>query len=198
VSDLPVSHLPVLSPARAGQAARSRIIDAAVRSFVRDGADASMATIASAAGVSKALLHYHYADRASLLAEVVAQLVRRMVNRERAAMDAATGSGAVDALWSWLDGELARGELRALLELGMLREPEVRAACAKAALLRRRAASDTVGRLFASLGLAPRMPAELLGGASVAFMDGLAIDTGRHDPRASFDVFWLALLSLAE
>lgn len=157
-----------------------------------------MATIASAAGVSKALLHYHYADRASLLAEVVAQLVRRIVSRERAAMDAANGSGAVDALWSWLDGELARGELRALLELGMLREPEVHAACAKAALLRRRAASETVERFFAGLGLVPRMSAELLGGASVAFVDGLAIDTGRHDPRASFDVFCLALLSLAE
>jgi hypothetical protein len=104
----------------------------------------------------------------------------------------------VDALWSWLDGELAHGELRALLELGMLHEPEVRAACAEAALARRRAASETVERLFVGLGLVPRMPAELLGGASVAFIDGLAIDTGRHDPRASFDVFWLALLSLAE
>jgi AcrR family transcriptional regulator len=186
------------SPVRAGQAARNRILEAAIRSLVRDGTDASMATIASASGVSKALLHYHYADRASLLAEVVAQLARRIVSRERAAMDAASGSSAVDALWSWLDGELAHGELRALLELGMLHEPEVRAACAEAALARRRAASETVERLFVGLGLVPRMPAELLGGASVAFIDGLAIDTGRHDPRASFDVFWLALLSLAE
>jgi hypothetical protein len=42
------------------------------------------------------------------------------------------------------------------------------------------------------------MPTKLLATASIAFMDGLAIDTGRRDPRASFDVFWLALLSLAE
>jgi AcrR family transcriptional regulator len=193
-----MSGPPAPSPVRAGQAARNRILDAAIRSLVRDGTEASMATIASASGVSKALLHYHYADRASLLAEVVAQLARRIVSRERAAMDAASGSSAVDALWGWLDGELAHGELRALLELGMLREPEVRDACAEAALARRRAASETVERLFAGLGLVPRMPAELLGGASVAFIDGLAIDTRRHDPRASFDVFWLALLSLAE
>jgi AcrR family transcriptional regulator len=193
-----MSGPPASSPVRAGQTARNRILEAAIRSLVRDGTDASMATIASASGVSKALLHYHYADRASLLAEVVVQLARRIMSRERAAMDAVSGSSAVDALWSWLDGELAHGELRALLELGMLHEPEVRDACAEAALARRRAASETVERLFAGLGLVPRMPAELVGGASVAFIDGLAIDTGRHDPRASFDVFWLALLSLAE
>jgi AcrR family transcriptional regulator len=183
---------------RAGQLARHRIVDAAIRSLVREGPEVSMATIAATAEVSKALLHYHYADRASLLAEVVSQLSRRIVARERAAMNAASGSGAVDALWSWLEGELARGELRALLELGMQREQLVQTACADAALARCHAADQTVEQLFAGLGLVPRMPARLLGGASIAFMDGLAIDTGRRDARASFDVFWLALLSLAE
>jgi AcrR family transcriptional regulator len=157
-----------------------------------------MATIAATAQVSKALLHYHYADRASLLAEVVSQLSRRIVARERAAMDAARGSGAVDALWTWLEGELARGELRTLLELGMQRVPAVQTAYAEAALARCHAADETVEQLFTGLGLVPRMPAKLLGAASIAFMDGLTIDTGRRDPRASFDVFWLALLSLAE
>jgi AcrR family transcriptional regulator len=183
---------------RAGQAARHRIIDAAIRSLVRDGSEASMATIAATAEVSKALLHYHYADRASLLAEVVSQLSRRIVARERAAMNAASGSGTVDALWSWLEGELARGELRTLLELGMQRELTVQTAYGEAALARCHAADQTVEQLFAGLGLVPRMPARLLGAASLAFMDGLAIGTGQRDARASFDVFWLALLSLAE
>jgi AcrR family transcriptional regulator len=173
-------------------------VDAAIRVLVRDGAEASMAAIASAAAVSKALLHYHYADRASLIAAVVAELARRIVGRERAAMQAASGSGAVDALWRWLDAELTRGELRSLLELGMQHDPMVRTACADAALARSRSADETVEQLFAGLGLVPRMPVELLGGASVAFIDGLAVATTRRDPRASFDVFWLALLSLAE
>jgi AcrR family transcriptional regulator len=193
-----VSEAPAPPAIRAGQSARHRIIDAAIRSLVRDGAEASMATIAATAEVSKALLHYHYADRASLLAEVVSQLSRRIVARERAAMKATSGSGAVDALWSWLENELARGELRTLLELGMQREPVVQTAYAEAALARCRAADETVEQLFADLGLVPRMPSGLLATASIAFMDGLAIDTGRRDPRASFDVFWLALLSLAE
>src|SRR5829696_4910996 len=52
--------------------ARARIVDAGVRCIAREGvAAASMAAIALDAGVSKALLHSHYHDRATLLAEVV-------------------------------------------------------------------------------------------------------------------------------
>ena len=115
-------------------------------------------------------------------------------------LDVATGSGTVDAYWEWLAGELARGELRALLELAMQHEPGVRAAADAVALARARGATRTVEQLFAGLGLTPRMPAALLGGASVAFVDGLAVGAASpgREPRVSFDLFWLALLSLAE
>ncbi|MDQ2768404.1 MAG: TetR/AcrR family transcriptional regulator [Gemmatimonadota bacterium] len=193
----PASH----STLPAGVAARKRIVDAAMRCLVREGvAETSMAAIATDGGVSKALLHYHYKDRATLLAEVVTQLGRRIVARERAAMDVVRGSGAVDALWTWLDEELSSGELRALLELAMQPEPPIRAAANMAATARDRAATQTVEQLFAGLGLTPRMPAPLLAGASVAFMDGLAIGAASspREARVSFDLFWLALLSLAE
>ena len=157
-----------------------------------------MAAIAATAGVSKALLHYHYADRRRLLAEAVTQLAQRIVGRERAVMEGATGSGAVDALWRWLETELERGELRTLLELGMLRDADVHAASVQAAELRRQSAAETVERLFTGLGLTPRMPSALLGAASVALVDGLAASVSRHEVRASFDVVWLALLGLAE
>lgn len=186
---------------RAGEAARRRIIDAAIRCIARDGAaEASMSAIAAEGGVSKALLHYHYADRARLLAEAVTQLAARLEARELDATAAADGRSPVDALWGWVEDELALGELRALLELAMLRDPEVQAASDAAMARRHRAATRTVGELFRRLGLTPRVPAALLGGASIAFLDGLALD--RASPldqrRVSFDVFWLALLSLAE
>lgn len=186
---------------RAGVAARARIVDAAIQALVRDGvANASMSVIAAAGGVSKALLHYHYADRAHLLAESATELGRRLVTRERAAIDVARGSGAVDAHWEWLAGELALGELRALLELGVQHDAEVRAATEAATVARTRSAAETVAHLFGALGLTPRMPAALLAGAVLAFVDGLAIGTptSARDSRASFDLFWLALLSLAE
>lgn len=159
-----------------------------------------MATIAAQAGVSKALLHYHYSDRARLLAEVVAQLGERLAARERTALAGADGSKAVDALWRWLDDELARGELRVLLELSLIREPLVHDAAAAVANARRLTAGGTTADLMRRLGLAPRVPAELLGEASVAFVNGLAVagPVAGGDPRVAFDVFWLAMLGLAE
>lgn len=158
-----------------------------------------MADIAATSGVSKALLHYHYADRSHLLAEVVDRLCGRIVARERAAIGSAPAGTAVDALWRWIESELNRGELRGMLELATVRDPVIRDASAHAADARRASAATTTSQLFAQLGLTPRVPGALLGDASVAFLDGLALDTGSaRDPRVSFDVFWLALLSLAE
>ena len=184
-----------------GAATRRRIVKATIDCVARDGiGNASMAAIAADAGVSKALLHYHYSDRARLLAEAVARLAQRLVSREAAAMRDAAGSQAVDALWQWLHAELARGELRALLELSLVRTPRVRDAAADAGRQRHAAAAETVSEIFARLGLAPRVPVSLIAQASVAFMDGLALHgpEATESPRVSFDVFWLGLLSLTE
>jgi AcrR family transcriptional regulator len=188
-------------PARDGNATRQRIIDATIGCVARDGAtEASMAAIAAAAGVSKALLHYHFSDRERLLAEAVTQLGDRLAARERVALDGASGRRAVDALWHWTARELARGELRVLLELSLVRAPLVREAATAVARSRRSAAGRTIADLMARLDLAPRVPAELLGEAWAAFVDGLAVGgmVSATDPRVAFDVFWLAVLGLAE
>lgn len=189
------------SAARVATATRQRIIDATIECVARDGTtEASMAAIAAAAGVSKALLHYHYSDRARLLAEVVAQLGERIAARERSALNAADGSKVVDALWHWLERELAQGELRVLLELSLIREPTVQSAARAVAGARRSLATGTIAEVMGRLGLVPRVPAELLGEANVAFVDGLAVGgiVSAADPRVAFDVFWLAMLGLAE
>ena len=189
------------SAARVATATRQRIIDATIECVARDGTtEASMAAIAAAAGVSKALLHYHYSDRARLLAEVVAQLGERIAARERSALNAADGSKVVDALWHWLERELAQGELRVLLELSLIREPTVQSAARAVAGARRSLATGTIAEVMGRLGLVPRVPAELLGEANVAFVDGLAMGgiVSAADPRVAFDVFWLAMLGLAE
>lgn len=187
------------APVAAGDLARDRIRAGAARALIELGPAATMAEIAAAGGVSKALLHYHYEDRAHLLADVARRLASRLVARERAAMGPAAAGTAVDALWGWVDAELRRGELRALLELGTVRDAAVRVATGEAARARRESATATASLVFEQLGLVPRVPAALLGDASVAFVDGLALDVGGgRDPRVSFDVFWLGLLGLAE
>ena len=160
-----------------------------------------MQDVATAAGVSKALIHYHYKDKESLLEQVALWATVGSVERESRALDGSTAADAVDALWRWLDEELRGGHLRLLLELGQYRAPRVRAAVAEGIRLRREAATRTIQRLFELLELRPRVPVALLAGVVVAFVDGLAsrpLSERDADARVTFDVFWLSLLSLAE
>ena len=182
--------------------ARARIVRAGARCITREGvAGASMAAIAVEAGVSKALLHYHYHDRATLLAEIAERIGIDVVERERAAVDESNGTGGLDALWGWLEEELRRGELAALASLSLTRLGKVRHATRTAATERRRSSAHTIKHLFTELDLTPRIPAALLADATVAFVDGLALDVANgttRDPRVSYDIFWLALLGLTE
>ena len=186
---------------RRSQLAHQRIVDAAVRRFASVApSDVSLSEIAKEAGVSKALILYHFRDRDSLIASVVDGVAGRMAARERAALLDRETAPTVDALWRWLDEELQLGDLRVLLSLGNLDSAPVRGAAARAADQRRSSAAEAVTRLFETLGLRPRVPPALIGDVSVAFVDGLALDSSRAPiaQRLAFDVFWLAMLSLAE
>jgi AcrR family transcriptional regulator len=191
--------------------ATQRILESAVRRIVRHGAAAlALADIAAEAGVSKALIHYHFRDKDSLLAHVVEDLAAGLVTRERAALAAGAiqhSPLAIDSLWTWLEGELQSGTLRVLLELERYEGEAVRAAAQRAAARRRDQAAITVERLFTLLDLRPRVPLPLLATVVVTFFDGLALGTpaagdatvsDRPPARVSFDVFWLAMLNLAE
>lgn len=180
-------------------ATRAGIADAGARCIIRDGvAHATMSAISAECGVSKALLHYHFADRAQLLAESAQLLGRRLVTRERRVLDHADAGNAIDVLWQWQGREMGRGELRALLELGLVREPEVQEVIMHIDRERRVAAAATVTTLFTLLRLTPRVPAELIASATYAFMNGLAVGAQNDDIRTGFDVFWLATLSLGD
>ena len=185
-------------------------MDATARQVASAGAPAlALSDIARAAGVSKALIHYHFVDKETLLARLIEHLIGGLVARERAALRAYEHEHnplAVDALWGWLEGELERGAIRVLLELDAYRGAAVQAAARAAAAAREAAAQETIERLLRILELRPRIEPALLATVQVAFVDGLAIRTDRANrddgaptsPRVAFDVFWLAMLSLAE
>jgi AcrR family transcriptional regulator len=184
-------------PPRRRHNAATRILEAAAAT-VREGGSAavSLQDVADRAGVSKGLIHYHFHDRDTLLARLADWLADAVVAREAAALAAATPQSAIDRTWTWLEAELERGDVRALVELG--REPgdAVRGACRAASRRRRESATATAERLFSLLALRPRVPAPLL-----AFVDGLALEHALapdRPRRIAFDVLWLALLGLAE
>ena len=179
-----------------------RILDAAARSIVASGAAAmSLSEVASEAAVSKALIHYHFHDKDSLLVQLVDRTAAEITARELASLAGQHSPLAVDAIWAWLVGELRRGSLRVLLEVSQYRSAPVQDAARRAAALRRATTTETIKHLFAILELHPRVPAELISEVVVAFVDGLAMDATLGDERSTrvaFDVFWLALLNLAE
>ena len=186
-------------PGRAAPTAPERILDATLRRIVGAGAlDTSLGDIAEDAGVSKALILYHFQDRDTLLARLVDRVVGQLVARLRDALEGQHSALAVDALWEWLERELRLGSIPLLAELSRDHGPGVRDASRRAAERRREAAAEAVGRLFSALSLKPRVPLELLGEVTVTFEDGLALSDRGAERRVAFDVFWLALLNLAE
>lgn len=183
----------------AAPSASERILDAALRRIVSAGAlDTSLGAIAEEAGVSKALILYHFQDRDTLLARLVERVAGQLVARLGESLEGQHSALAVDALWDWLERELKLGSIPLLVELSRDRGPAVREASRHAATRRRAATAEAVQRLFAALGLKPRVPVQLLGDVTVAFEDGLALSDRPADRRVAFDVFWLALLNLAE
>ena len=182
--------------------ATERILKAAATRLAISGASMmTMQEVAEEAGVSKGLIHYHFHDKDTLLARLVMWIAGGLVRREHAALAASVPQGAIDDFWRWLEDELARGHVRALVELAGWRGGRVRSAAAEAMRMRRMSATASAERLFALLALRPRVPAVLLGDLLVTFLDGLASAPARAqgaEARAAFDVLWLALLGLAE
>lgn len=183
-------------------AAAGRILEATSACIVRKGAaDVSLQDVAEEAGVSKALIHYHFHDKGELLARLVEWLRAGLVARQATALSGVSAGAALDALWQWLSEELDRGDLRALLDLSLVQGEMVQAAVRVTATERRDAAERVTTHLFDTLGLRPRVPAAMIADAFVAFVDGLALDrvvAPERNARVSFDVFWLAMLGLTE
>ncbi len=183
-------------------AAAGRILEATSACIIQKGAaDVSLQDVAEAAGVSKALIHYHFHDKGELMARLVEWLRAGLVARQETALTDVPAAAALDALWQWLSDELERGDLRALLDLTLVQGDAVQSAVRATALARREAAATVTHELFTALGLKPRVPVPLIADTFVAFVDGLALDrvvAPERNARISFDVFWLATLSLTD
>lgn len=195
--------IPAAPGTRAARSAGAdRILAAAAECVVRGGvAGTSMQDVAVAADVSKGLIHYHFRDKAQLLATLVDWLTTRVIGRQRAASGHVRPENAVDIVWSWTEGELRAGDLRALVAVSLDENEEVRVAAGAALGRRRLAATEMVAAVYGALELTPRVPAALLAEVMVAFLDGLATAStisGTAEQRVAFDAFWLAILSLGD
>jgi AcrR family transcriptional regulator len=182
--------------------ARARILAATATRLLGVGAfRLNMQDVADEAGVSKGLIHYHFDSKDTLLARAVEWLTVEVSTREAEALAGATAQTAIEMLWRWMAAELASGHIRILAELSYYPSAAVQGSIQAAVEIRRDAAARTVDELFSALQLRPRVPSELMGSVFLAFFNGLAVEwpfVADAERRVAFDVFWLAMLSLAE
>jgi AcrR family transcriptional regulator len=164
-------------------------------------AEVSMGDVAIAAAVSKALVHYHFRDKDSLLQAVVEDVGELTLQRTREAMSVAGDVHALDDYWGWLKAELDAGDVRIFVSLAEYDSDRVRGASRRVAALRRQATADHIALVFSRLSLTPKVPTALMADTVLAFVDGLAAGHALEpdrDARPAFDVLWLALLTLAD
>jgi AcrR family transcriptional regulator len=178
--------------------AAERITRAAITLGRSEGVGAmSLQAIARTAGVSKALLLYHFAGKTTLLVAVAATLGAASAARLRLA------AASADTLEAWrglMREEAASGELALLTALSLELELDVEPLRALREA-REAAATTLAAALLAGMQLTPRVPATLLGRVLLRQLDGVVAGATRHGIagaalEAELDAFALALLAL--
>ncbi len=187
----------------AGQAgeARERILEIAREEVSRGGwAAATSGRVAQRAGVSKALIHYHFQDKESLLRAVAVQCRDGVVKRGSRTMAPVRHANPVDGFADWLESELSARDLRIALQLKASGIPGVARAADEAVAAVRVELAQRVDTVFRVLGVAPTIPSDSIGDLLMAVATGLALvptePVARR--RRMVESVWLGLLSASD
>ena len=181
------------------------MVEAAIECAARSGlAAVVVADVARRAGVSAALVHYHFATKAQLLRAAAERLVRRRVEARRQALLAGRGLQALDALWTAIAASVSNGTDGTYFEIVAAArfDTELAAMITRGDGALRADAAARLPALLAELGSAPLASPDDLAGGMLALFDGAALRlaSGAHPPdvRAAFDAFWLGLVAAGQ
>ena len=180
---------------------RDRIIDAACSAIAADGlSDLTVAAVARRAGISTALVHYHFSTKQLLIEAAGERLATRRAEVRGAALARAHGLDALDALWDELELGAASGAERACGDLALLARTDGTLRTILAARRRdeQRALAERLPTLLGELGASPPVPADEAATLVLLFLDGAALalagGEATEDIRAVYDAFWLVLV----
>ncbi|MBX3227182.1 MAG: TetR/AcrR family transcriptional regulator [Labilithrix sp.] len=175
-------------PSRAGipykksEATREHLLATAVDLIARRGlAGASFTELAEAAGTSKGGIAYYFESKDELLASVLARCCEVMEARVRAAFlggELAPLERVRRALAEmWRHRSAGVAEMRALTELHMFarQDPALRRSLGEALTRARRQMIDVGLTSLLTLGIRPRVDAELVPRLIIGMLDGLAL-----------------------
>lgn len=181
---------------------RDRILRAALRELAaRGSAGLTMARVADSAGVSTALLHYHYETRQRLLVAAANVLLETRQRARAVAAREHQGLAALDAIWQALVAAARDGTERARVELNSIAasDGELASRLATARSEERAMWLAAVPTLLRDLGAAPALSSEELAALVHTTVDALgtqlALGEDAVSARATFDAFWLLLVS---
>lgn len=173
--------------------AATRILEAAATLGAAAGVAAlSLQGVASAAGVSKALVLYHFKGKEQLLAA----LAERLVDEDTASLDAAAGAADPLEAWRAVAGDATRRARRVLLS-GLLHDAALRPQAGNLAVPRAAAASRLAAAMLRAAALRPRIAPALVGRVLLHQLDGMATaPTSTAELTDDLDASALALLGL--
>ncbi len=182
--------------------AKERIVAAARGQVLRGGEGAaSSAQVANAAGVSKALVYYHFHDNRELLCGLVEDCEERIRNRLERDGRLERRSNPVEEFRAWVEREFDAGDANVLIRLGQVEDVVVRQASLRAVETFQAAVGRQMETTFQRLRTPPPLPMDFLAKLMATMIIGvLAGGDGVSAPERNelLDMVWLAVLRLGD
>ena len=179
-----------------------KIAEAAIRVAMANSlANLTVGEVAKEAGVSTALVHYHFDTKQALIVAAAERAGTEEAEAMARAFTHGRGLETLDRIWAVLQERVASGaaRLRAELLVRTARDPDVAAAVGRSAAAVRDALASRLPPLLRELGASLTGPADEVAAAIAALLDGLALTLAAGAPpaevRASYDAFWLMMLA---
>ncbi len=166
-------------------------------------ASLTVAKVSARAGVSSALIHYHFTTKQQLIVAAAGRLADERL-AARASAFGGRGLEALDAAWETLVAAADGGAERAWLELVALArdDADVRTAIDARRAEERAAIGRRLPDLFAELGAARSAASDELAATVAVLLDGLALALASGEAadavRAAYDAFWLAMIAAGQ
>lgn len=181
---------------------RDRIVACAHAALLQGGeGETSSRRVSETARISKALVHYYFADKRALLVGIGVKCRTEIHRRGQSGEKARHGAQALDGYWEWLDVELSARDVEAAIILARSEDEFVRRAGKEGLVAFRQAHTRRVNSTLEALGLAGSRRQGLIADVLHASAIGLAsgaepIEDGTA--RTVVDTIWLASLRMVE
>lgn len=184
---------------------RARLLDAAAQAVASRGlAGLTVAAVASVAGTSSALVHYHFDTKRALIVALAERMAKQRVESLATAARRGRGLATLDLLWDTLVERSASGSERAMAELiaASASDAGIAAALRDSSRIWLDALAQRGPALMRELGSWPPTGAEEFAAAVAAQLDGVAaaLLAGRPaaEVRTAYDAFWLILIAAGQ